>query len=254
VNSLWQIGVMALVAVAGFGYWLRHFGRYALKHEVLALLLSVGMLLAIAGGHLAYMVAHRVSGQAACYFLFTLPGWRYGYLSIGLLLGYALTVFIAARAFRYPFRYLADLTAPTVFSTAVIWRLNCFFHGCCYGVTTSLPWGVSFPDAGELLLRTPPVHPTQLYELVLCMTLFTLTPLAMHWLVTRPGEGLLSLACLGAYAMVRLFVDHFRVGASMEPLVAGLSASQLLAGGIALLCVVAMAVVIRKRIRSVPSL
>lgn len=37
-----------------------------------------------------------------------------------------------------------------------IGRLACFMGGCCYGLHTSLPWGVDFGDG--------PRHPTQLYE------------------------------------------------------------------------------------------
>lgn len=37
-----------------------------------------------------------------------------------------------------------------------IGRLACFVGGCCYGVHTTLPWGVDFGDG--------PRHPTQLYE------------------------------------------------------------------------------------------
>jgi phosphatidylglycerol:prolipoprotein diacylglycerol transferase len=36
-------------------------------------------------------------------------------------------------------------------------RWGCFFHGCCYGVPTQLPWGVDFGDG-------IPRHPTQAYE------------------------------------------------------------------------------------------
>ena len=36
-------------------------------------------------------------------------------------------------------------------------RWGCFFHGCCFGTPTDLPWGVDFGDG---VLR----HPTQVYE------------------------------------------------------------------------------------------
>ncbi len=45
-------------------------------------------------------------------------------------------------------------------ATAIgIGRIGCFFGGCCYGLPTSLPWGVVFPSVDSL-----PRHPTQLYE------------------------------------------------------------------------------------------
>ncbi|HEV3237741.1 MAG TPA: prolipoprotein diacylglyceryl transferase family protein [Gemmataceae bacterium] len=39
-------------------------------------------------------------------------------------------------------------------------RLGCFFNGCCFGMETSLPWGVAFPIDNYAIRR----HPTQLYE------------------------------------------------------------------------------------------
>lgn len=45
-------------------------------------------------------------------------------------------------------------------ATAIgIGRIGCFFGGCCYGVPTSLPWGVVFPEVDNLSR-----HPAQLYE------------------------------------------------------------------------------------------
>ncbi|NIU02223.1 MAG: prolipoprotein diacylglyceryl transferase, partial [Nitrosopumilaceae archaeon] len=29
--------------------------------------------------------------------------------------------------------------------TLIILRTGCFLNGCCYGVRTNMPWGVSYP-------------------------------------------------------------------------------------------------------------
>lgn len=41
-----------------------------------------------------------------------------------------------------------------------IGRIGCFLQGCCYGITTNIPWAIQNPSLGDGLLR----HPTQLYE------------------------------------------------------------------------------------------
>ncbi|HVX09654.1 MAG TPA: prolipoprotein diacylglyceryl transferase family protein [Pirellulales bacterium] len=51
-----------------------------------------------------------------------------------------------------------DSFAVPVAVGVALGRLACFVGGCCYGVHTSLPWGVDFGDG--------PRHPTQLYETV----------------------------------------------------------------------------------------
>lgn len=67
------------------------------------------------------------------------------------------------------------LDAFTVPSAAAfcIARVGCFLNGCCRGIETHLPWGVTFysilgeVDLGPLgvVNFNPPAHPTQLYEL-----------------------------------------------------------------------------------------
>jgi prolipoprotein diacylglyceryltransferase len=55
-------------------------------------------------------------------------------------------------------------------------RWGCFFNGCCYGVETSLPWGVWFSVDGRMLC----CHPTQVYE-----SLFHLIMAGVLWLLMR---------------------------------------------------------------------
>jgi phosphatidylglycerol:prolipoprotein diacylglycerol transferase len=59
-----------------------------------------------------------------------------------------------------------DLASPAAAIGYGIGRIGCFLSGDgCYGIETSLPWGMAFPRGIE---PTPPgvrVHPTPLYEL-----------------------------------------------------------------------------------------
>ncbi len=50
-----------------------------------------------------------------------------------------------------------DGFAAPVAAAVAVGRLGCFQGGCCYGIETSLPWGVDFGDG-------LPRHPSQLYE------------------------------------------------------------------------------------------
>ncbi len=49
-----------------------------------------------------------------------------------------------------------DYALPLALALAV-GRWGCFFNGCCFGTTTTLPWAVAFHDG-------LPRHPTQIYE------------------------------------------------------------------------------------------
>jgi prolipoprotein diacylglyceryltransferase len=50
-----------------------------------------------------------------------------------------------------------DAYAVPLALALAVGRWGCFFNGCCYGVETSLPWGVDFGDGVRR-------HPTQIYE------------------------------------------------------------------------------------------
>jgi phosphatidylglycerol:prolipoprotein diacylglycerol transferase len=58
-----------------------------------------------------------------------------------------------------------DLAAPAAAVGYGIGRIGCFLSGDgCYGVPTTLPWGMSFPNGIDPTLAR--VHPTPLYELI----------------------------------------------------------------------------------------
>lgn len=120
-------------------------------------------------------------------------------------------------------------------------RIGCFLGGCCFGVPTTLPWGVTFPrgspahaahvaagrvSAGEWPL---PVHPTQLYELAFDALLFVGLFALRDRLRTR---GSLFRLYLVAYGTFRLLLEWLR-GDSPFPAAGGLKPIQLvLLGGV----------------------
>lgn len=71
-------------------------------------------------------------------------------------------------------------------------RWGCFFGGCCYGVPTSVPWGVVFGTVDML-----PRHPTQIYE-----SLFHLTMAGVMY-------GLLMSGRLRGQLIKLYFISYF---------------------------------------------
>jgi phosphatidylglycerol:prolipoprotein diacylglycerol transferase len=87
-----------------------------------------------------------------------------------------------------------------------IGRIGCFLVGDDYGSPSSAPWAVAFPRG--LPPTDVPVHPTQIYELVL------LVPLA--WVLMRMRRrGVADRTVLGTYMVaagaIRFVVEWFRV-------------------------------------------
>jgi len=213
--------------LGGFIHWQRWLGKYPLPTKAILALFATALPLVLLGGHTAYYLAGRP--PAAPFFL-TLHGWSSGYHSLGALAGIALAVLVVSWVQRLPALYLFDLFAPAVFIVSAIWRLGCFFHGCCYGAPTEMLWGVSFTIVNELGIRTPPSHPVQLYEAAVSIALFSLLPWLAARCKARPGDGLLAALVVLLYSAERFVLEFFRIGGTTHAIFVGLSLTQLIAG------------------------
>lgn len=90
------------------------------------------------------------------------------------LVGAYLGVELAKIALNLRIKTGDSFAIPLALALAV-GRWGCYFNGCCFGQSTSLPWGVDFGDG-------VPRHPTQLYEFV-----FHLGMAGVLWLLMQQG-------------------------------------------------------------------
>lgn len=96
---------------------------------------------------------------------------------------------------------IADAFAPATMVGAVAGRTGCFLAGCCYGVSTDQPWGVTFSAAQG------PVHPTQLYDATAALVIAGI----LLWRFGRrrfDGENTALLLIL--YPIARSLTEVFR--------------------------------------------
>ena len=172
----------------------------------------------------------RIVGCAAI-----LRFWEGGFVFYGGVLAVGMVVLLFCRREGWSFWRVGDLAAPTLAIGHALGRLGCFFAGCCFGKACPGPWAVSFPPGSvayeELhavgvlapgARRTPPLHPTELYEAAGELALFALLLLLRHLWRTptadrhgagrRPGGLILSYAA--SYAVLRFAVEIFRGDAS----------------------------------------
>jgi len=95
----------------------------------------------------------------------------------GLLAGVGAFVWLARRE-KIPLLTMMDAGSPAAALGYGIGRIGCFLSGDGdYGVPTSLPWGMSFPNG--LVPTTERVHPTPLYELIVACVI--------AWILWRIG-------------------------------------------------------------------
>ncbi|NJD55219.1 MAG: prolipoprotein diacylglyceryl transferase [Nitrospirae bacterium] len=116
-----------------------------------------------------------------------------------------------------------DIWAPSIALGHAIGRLGCFCAGCCYGLPTDLPWGVTFSNPETLAVRGVPLHPTQLYESAAELLNFA-------FLVTlrrrKTFHGQLFWVYVLNYAVIRTVIELFRGDLDRGFILPGISLSQ----------------------------
>lgn len=117
---------------------------------------------------------------------------------VGGLIGGTLGVLLIKKKLGIQGRY-GNLIAPPVALGMAIGRIGCLLSACCYGKPTTLPWGMNFGDG---IAR----HPTQLYELLFCLSAFVLLQRARN---TAPPGSLLTRFFL-AYFVFRFLEEFIR--------------------------------------------
>ncbi len=189
---------------------------------------------ALIGARLYYIIQYEGWREAYRAVLF----WEGGLVFYGGLFGGFLAAVLYLRVKRVPILPMADIVMPYVPLSHAIARIGCFLNGCCWGLPTTLPWGVRFPkslwgaygqqmeqgliDAGAAY--SLPVHPTQLYCSLGLLVIFFI----MRWFYKRKRhDGSVALLYPLLYGALRFVVEIFR-GDSARPLW-GMTVSQMVA-------------------------
>ncbi len=143
-----------------------------------------------------------------------------GLVWYGGALGGALAVLLWARWRRWGGLALLDLTAPGLALGYAIGRVGCQLSGDGdYGIASSLPWAMAYPDG---TLPTPrEVHPTPIYETVS----MGVVALLLWKLRDRFRLGVLFALYLVLAGLERLLVEFIRRN---EDVVAGVTQPQLI--------------------------
>ncbi len=157
----------------------------------------------------------------------------------GAILGATLGIWIYSKFSNFRFAYFADLVAPGVALAQAVGRVGCTINGCCYGVPTSLPWGVVYTNPESYAPLGIAVHPTQIYEIIFLLIIFgVIFSLRGRF---KP-EGSLFLIYLSLYSLWRIGIDFLRQG---TPFIFGLHQAQVI--GIIVLAIAVPILALRTR-------
>ncbi len=113
-----------------------------------------------------------------------------GLVFLGGLVGSTICVSWILKKNKVPWLTFANIIGPLIFLGYAIGRVGCFLVGDDYGIPSDLPWAMSFPkgipptttdsfsdlypwiDISRYNQGLITVHPTQLYEAIICFLLF----------------------------------------------------------------------------------
>ncbi len=110
---------------------------------------------------------------------------------------------------RQPVLDTLDALAPSFALGIFLTRIGCFLNGCCFGMPSSGPLSVVFPEeclAGWVYPHTP-LHPAQLYNAMGGLVMLIL----LLWLERhKTFSGFTFLLALIFYGLLRLLMDFLR--------------------------------------------
>jgi phosphatidylglycerol---prolipoprotein diacylglyceryl transferase len=108
---------------------------------------------------------------------------RYGLTWFGAFFGGFVVLIFVARRWKIPLLWFLDMCSVPSAAGYAIGRIGCQLSGDGdYGVPTTLPWGMSFPNG--IVPTTERVHPTPVYEFLVGM--------AIAWFLWRLGTKALG--------------------------------------------------------------
>ncbi len=192
-------GLFALASFLIAWFFAPRFARlYGLERRVVEDAMLYGLLGGILGARLLHVLL--LWEYYAQHPLLVIAVWQGGLAAFGGILGGLLGVWLVARRERVSFWRLADVLAPWLFLAFSLGRIANLLNGEILGRPCSCAWALVLPDG-------VPRHPVQLYGMVKDLIVFLL---GLFLVKRKPGEGIVFLMVMLAYAILRFLVEFYR--------------------------------------------
>jgi len=188
--AIYSFGLMLVIAFYTCYFLLNHdFKRLGYEEKLASDIIFWSALGGIFGAKVYYLI-ENLDDVLASQDPFGMIFSGAGLVFIGGLIGAVTAVSIIIRKNNLPWFIFADILAPLIILGYAIGRIGCFLVGDDYGIPSKLPWALSFPDGlppttyESFQYRYPwidisnfepgllSVHPTQVYEFLICVMLF----------------------------------------------------------------------------------
>ena len=136
---------------------------------------------------------------------------RFGFAWFGGFLGGFVALLFLARRLKIPVLEFMDICSPAACVGYAIGRIGCLLSGDGdYGMPTSLPWGMSFPNG--VVPTTQRVHPTPLYEFFIWLAIAAiLWRMGARYLREPMAKGEIFSLYLILTGIARFLIEFIRI-------------------------------------------
>ncbi|MEM4268456.1 MAG: prolipoprotein diacylglyceryl transferase [Candidatus Woesearchaeota archaeon] len=191
---LLNIGILVMLWIA-----LREGKKRGLKKKHLIGCFIAGLLGSGLGGRIAYLLFWKNPDTLSEFLIALVDIKKYYVVSSGAIFGAAVGAALYCYLRKISFWKYADVYALGWGIVVVFGRLGCFVRGCCYGVQTSVPWGVWYREAFR--------HPWPLYDALNGLFVFLVLQKLKK---RRMFNGALLLYAAILYSFGRVVLEFFR--------------------------------------------
>jgi len=169
------------------------------QYESIIFAIMLGVIL---GGRLGYIIFYNLPYYLS-HPLQIFAVWEGGMSFHGGALGVIIAGYIFVRKHKLSFGAMADAITPLISVGLGLGRIGNFINGELWGRPTTLPWGMVFPEAGNV-----PRHPSQLYEMFLeGIVLFIVTYTLLKKIKT---PGVVFWIWFALYGLFRFLIEFVR--------------------------------------------
>lgn len=215
MNSYGAMLALAFIVAGIVAYW--QFKKRDVKPDFIYPLLIAAVVGGLLGAKIHYLIIHpeawpenMLSGEGLVWF--------------GGLFGAVAGVVVVTLVSKQRLAAIMDSGAIAVAIGYAVGRIGCLLRGCCYGVETDLPCGMSFPQGVPPTPEGVHVHPTQLYSIITGVIIFALLAWVIGPRFKREGPLMFAYAILAG--VERFGVEFIRAN---QPMVWGLTQQQWIA-------------------------
>jgi phosphatidylglycerol:prolipoprotein diacylglycerol transferase len=117
-----------------------------------------------------------------------------------------------------------DVIAVSVPIPWAMSKLGCLLNGCCHGAPCSLPWAIVFPEGASTAPAGVPIHPTQVYEILIMASIVVL----FRILRGKRWRGTMLLWFVAIYGIGRAATDMFRGDVERYTFIGPVTVTQLI--------------------------